>query len=428
MNKFALRSSLLHFLDDPATGESAWQFFDDGILLVENGHVVEAGPAAEIQSRLPEDVRVHRFSHHLIVPGFIDTHIHFPQVEMMASAGEKLLPWLERFTFPAEQKYSKYEYAKAAAQFFIGELLRNGTTSAMVYATVFPESVEALFDAAREAKMRLIAGKVLMDQNVPESLQQSPPIAEQQTRYLIEKWHNTERLRYAITPRFAPSCSPDLLKLAGNLLSEYPDVYLQTHLAENTGELAWVKQLFPQASDYVDVYLQAGLVTERSVFAHGIHLSDAECQVLGHSGCSVAHCPTSNLFLGSGLMDLYRLQRHNIKVGLGSDIGAGTSFSLFKTMDEAYKAQQLKGNILDPMKNWYLASLGGAKVLGLDSLVGNFKPGKEADFVVLNLRAMPLLEYRLSFCRSLSEMLAVILTLADDRVVEKVYLMGECVK
>ena len=310
------------------------------------------------------------------------------------------------------------------ARVFIGELLRNGTTSALVFPTVHPESVDAFFAVAAELDLRMLCGKVLMDRHAPPALCDTPQSGYAQSRALIERWHGKGRLGYAVTPRFAGSCSDEQLHLAGRLLAEYPDVHLHTHLAENRAEVAWIRSLFPARASYLDVYAHHGLVGPRSVFAHAIHLDEGDCRQLAASGAAVAFCPTSNLFLGSGLFDLRRAERLGLKVGIGSDIGAGTSFSLLQTLNEAYKVEQLQGRSLEPFKALYLATLGGARALGLDGLIGSLAPGHEADFVVLDPQATPLLRFRLEQAQSLAERLAVLLTLGDDRVVRETFVAG----
>lgn len=422
----AYRASILHFLGDPAEqGDSAWQYFDDGLLVVERGCIKAAGPAHELLPGM--SVPVEHFPNRLIIPGLVDTHIHYPQSQMIAAYGEQLLSWLSHYTFPAETQFSDAAYAARVAEFFLDELLRNGTTTALVFGTVHPVSVEVLFTEAQKRGLRMIAGKVLMDRNAPPELCDTAEIGYQQSRDLIQRWHGVDRLQYAVTPRFAPTSSARQLERAGELLKEFPDVYMHTHLAENTRELAWVKELFPSARHYLDVYDGAGLLGRRSVFAHGIHLCDDECQRLARAGAAIAHCPTSNLFLGSGLFDMARLRQFGVTLGLGTDVGAGTSFSLFRTLDEAYKIQQLRGERFDPFQALYLATLGGARALDLEDKIGNFLPGKEADFIVLDLQATPLMKFRMPYCNSLSELLFVLNTLGDDRLVERTYALGLCV-
>ncbi len=422
----AYRARILHLLDDPASaGAGALEYFEDGILWIQDGKVKAVGPADKLLP-LPFNVSVREYPNHLIIPGFIDAHVHYPQTGMIGAHGNQLLDWLTRYTFPAEARFNDVEHARAVAEFFLQELLRNGTTTALVFCTVHPQSVNALFSAAKEKNLCLIAGKVLMDRNAPPELLDTPDSAYEQSKKLIERWHGVDRLQYAVTPRFAPTSSPEQLQVAGKLLREYPDLYLHTHLAENADELKWVQQLFPASSDYLNVYEQAGLVGRRSVFAHGVHLCDSECQRIAAAGATVAHCPTSNLFLGSGLFDLQKMQQHGVNVALGTDVGAGTSFSLFRTLDEAYKIQQLQGVNLDPLQAFYYATLGAARALDLPQ-IGNLAVGRDGDFVILDLDATPLLAYRLQQCGGPEDLLFVLNTLGDDRLVQATYAAGQCV-
>ena len=427
----AFRASLLHFLADPGDGfgskaaRSSYRYEEDGLLVTQDGLVLEAGPAAPLLKRLPRGVAVKAFPGSLIVPGFVDCHVHFPQAEMIASYGERLLEWLKRYAFPAELKYARAAYARRGARFFLGELLRNGTTTASVFPTVHPASVEALFSEAERLNLRLVSGKVLMDRNAPRGLRDTPERSLNESRALIEKWHGRGRLLYAVTPRFAATSSERQLKAAGRLLREHPTVRLQTHLSENREELSWIRKLFPWSRSYLEVYDRFGLVGPRSLFAQSIHLSDAELRRLASVGAAVAFCPSSNLFLGSGLFSLKRTAARGVAVGLGSDVGAGTSFSLLENMEDAYKVAQLRGERLTPLKAFYLATLGGARALGLDGRIGSFLPGKEADFAVLDPAATPLLADRLARARSLEERLFALINLGDDRCVAATYVLGE---
>lgn len=424
----AYRARILHFTGDPGRqGDDAWQYFEDGVLWVKNGYVEKVGAVGDLLSRLPRKVEMHYFPHHLIVPGFIDIHTHYPQTEMIGAYGEQLISWLTRYTFPVEAQFENSSYASHIARLFIDELLRNGTTTALVFGTVHPASVDAFFSEAYRRRLRMIAGKVMMDRNAPENLCDTPETGYQASKTLIERWHGVDRLQYAITPRFAPTSSYVQLEKIHYLFRQYPNLYLHTHLSESREEVEWVLELFPDAKHYLDVYDMHELLGRRSVFAHGIHLCDQECQRLAATGSAIAHCPTSNLFLGSGLLDLERLTRHGVKVGLGTDIGAGTSFSLFRTMGEAYKIQQLRGNRLDPMQALYMATLGGAMALDLERSIGSFRRGNEADFLVLDYQATPLLSFRTAHCRDIRELIMVLNTLGDDRVVERTYSLGRCV-
>ncbi|MFT4020564.1 MAG: guanine deaminase [Acinetobacter sp.] len=403
------------------------RYYEDGAMLCEAGKIRYFGSWEKLQNQLPEHAEIHHYPEKLIVPGFIDTHIHYPQTEMVGAYGEQLLSWLNTYTFPTELKFTDKKYAAEIAEFFIQELFKNGTTTALVFATVHAASVDALFETAQRHNMRIIAGKVLMDRHAPEDLCDTPESAYNDSKALIEKWHGQGRALYAITPRFAPTSTPEQLEKAGQLKQEYPDVYVHTHLSENKDEIAWVKSLFPQQSGYLDVYHHYGLTGERSVFAHCVHLEDEEWDCLHHTNSSIAFCPTSNLFLGSGLFPLQKTWQKQVKVGLGTDIGAGTSFSLLQTVNEAYKVQQLQGMKLSAFESLYHATLGGAKALNLDHVLGNFNVGKEADFVVLDLQATALQRLRQSHAKSLEDALFALLTMGDDRNIAATYVDGKCV-
>lgn len=425
----AYRAAILYSLADPSEVglDASYAYFDDGLLVVEDGRITAVGPATELLPILAPDTEVVTHTDALITPGFIDTHIHFPQTGMIGSYGEQLLDWLETYTFPCERQFADKTHADQVAQLFLGELLRNGTTTALVFGSVHPESVDALFEAAERLDLRLIAGKVMMDRNAPDYLTDTADSSYQDSKALIERWHGKGRLHYAVTPRFAPTSTPEQLAAAGRLLEEHPGVYLHTHLSENLKEIDWVKALYPERSGYLDVYDHYRLLGERSVFAHGVHLCDAECQRLAETGSAVAFCPTSNLFLGSGLFNLPQAERFGVRVGLGTDVGAGTSFSLLATLNEAYKVMQLQDVRLHPFKSLYLATLGGARALRLEERIGSLAPGHDADFVVLDYKATPLLDYRLQQSRSIEETLFVLTTLGDDRVVRETYAAGRCV-
>ncbi|MCL4141547.1 UNVERIFIED_CONTAM: hypothetical protein GTU68_040509 [Idotea baltica] len=364
----------------------------------------------------------------LLVPGFVDTHVHYPQVDIIASYGAQLLEWLETYTFPKEQHFEDRATAAETAKFFLDELMRNGTTTALVFGTVHKTSVDAFFSEAQARKLRMICGKVLMDRNAPDALRDTPESAYADSKELIKQWHNKERLGYAVTPRFAPTSSNEQLEKAGLLLNEHPDVHLHTHLSESIAECDWVASLFPDQLDYLSVYEHFGLVRKRSVFAHSIHLSHSEWNRLHKAQAAVAHCPTSNLFIGSGLFDLRAAQKAQVSVGLGTDIGGGDSFSLLRTINEAYKIQQLQGVSLNPLQSFYMATLGGAVALDLDSHIGNFEPGKECDFVALDPTATPLLKRRTAVATDWQSTLFALMMLGDDRCIHDTFIMGESAK
>ncbi len=417
------RAEILSLPQDPReAGAGAIEHHADGLLVVEDGLVVARGDYAALAGRFP-GLAITEHPGRLLVPGFIDTHIHYPQTDSIASHGLQLLGWLEEHIFPAERGFADSGHARAVAAFFLGELLRNGTTSALVYATVHEASVEALFGAAEARGMRVVSGKVLMDLG-PEGLRDTPEQGRAESEALIARWRGRGRIGYAVTPRFALTSSDAQLAVAGELVAAHPEVLMHTHISENRAEIAAVRARFPAARDYVDAYDRFGLVGPRSVFAHGIHLGDRECARLAEAGSGIALCPTSNLFLGSGVFDLARLDGHGVRFGLGSDIGAGTSFSLLATMGEAYKVCQLQGQALDPFRALYLATAGGARILGLGDRIGALLPGQEADFVLLDPCATPLAARR---CASgpLAERLFAMQIMGDDRMVASTWLMGE---
>jgi guanine deaminase len=425
MARQAYRASVFHLLDEPRIGRPPLEtYFEDGALVVEDGLVVEAGAWADIGPHLGRDVAVTRFANSLIVPGFVDAHVHYPQVDIIASPAAKLMDWLTDHTFPAEARFAHREVADETAVFFLDQLLRNGTTSALVFATVHKGSVEALFSAALARNMRIAAGKVLMDRNAPAGISDTAQTGYQDSIALIRQWHGKGRLSYAVTPRFAPTSTERQLELAGRLLVEHPGVLLHTHLSESHDEVAIVKRLFPDCEDYFGVYEKFGLATDRSVFAHALHLSDGEWGRMAKAGSAIAFCPTSNLFLGSGLFDAAAAEHHGVCVGLGTDVGGGTSLSLLQTMNEAYKVGQMRRHAPDPFQLFYLATLGGAKALKMEAQIGNFAHGKEADFVVLDFGATPLLKRRIATTRGPAEKLFALAMLGDDRAVALTYVAG----
>ena len=418
---------ILHCLDDPRNDQKdTWEFFKNGALVVEDGYVLACGDADRLLAKLSPDTTLVKHENSLIVPGMVDTHIHYPQTEVIASYGTQLIEWLETYTFPAEKQFADIGRAASSADFFLAELLRNGTTTALVFGTVHPESVEAFFEAAGKLNLRMICGKVLMDRNAPEWLLDTASLGYQQSLELIRRWHGTGRLGYAVTPRFAPTSTSQQLEAAGKLLQEHDDLYLHTHLSENLKECEWVHSLYPGHEDYLDVYDKFGLLGRRSVFAHGIYLCNREWRRLHNTGSNIAFCPASNLFIGSGLFDLASADDYGVRVGLGTDVGGGDSFSMLRVINQAYKVQQLQHNNLSPIRSLYLATLGGARTLDIEHYIGNFECGKEADFIVLNYAATPLIEYRLAHASDIMEKLFVLQMLGDDRAVRETWVMGKC--
>jgi guanine deaminase len=398
---------------------------EDGILVVDEGRIVEAGAAEEVLERYPADFPVTSHAGRILMPGFIDAHVHYAQTDVIASHGAGLLDWLERHTFPAEARFAERSHAAAAAEFFLDELLRNGTTTAAVYPSVHFESTDAFFEAAAGRGLRMIAGKVMMDRNCPPALRDEAGQSYEESARLIERWHGRDRLAYAVTPRFAATSSEAQLAFAGRLLDEYAGLYLQTHIAENEDEIRWVAELYPWSRSYLEVYDRFGLVRERALYAHCIHLDDADFERLAAAGAAAVHCPMSNLFLGSGLFDLGRARAAGVAVCLATDVGGGTSFSMLRTMHEAYKVAQMAKAEFTAADAFYLATRGGAQALGLEHRIGSFDAGREADFNVLRLDATPLMARRMACAASLEEKLFVLMMLGDDRAIESTYVMAE---
>ncbi len=423
----AYRGRLLHFLDDPGDDDAApaVQYFDDGLLLVENGHVKAADEARLLLPALPEGTPIVDYSGRLLLPGFIDTHVHYSQTDMIAAYAKQLLDWLDDHAFPAERRFADTAHAGEVSRFFLDELMRNGTTTALVFGTVHAASADAFFAEAAARNLRMVAGKVLMDRHCPEYLRDTAQSGYRDSASLIEKWHGQGRLHYAITPRFAVTSSEAQLEAAGRLAAEHPDVFIHSHVAENLAEVKWARELFPQARSYLDIYDRFGLLRERSVYAHCIHLDDEDRRRMAQTGAAAAVCATSNLFLGSGLFDFASARHHGMRTGLGTDVGGGTSFSMLRTLAETYKVAQLRGHRLTPWRGFYLATLGGARALGLDHRIGSFAPGREADFVVLRMDSTPLIARRMQTARTPAERLFALMMLGDDREIGATFVMGE---
>jgi guanine deaminase len=414
---------LLHFHADPAFTEDAYSWHQDGLLVIENGCVKAAGDHAQLVATLPAGLEPHDYRGQIIMPGFIDTHLHYPQTDMIASPAPGLLPWLETYTFPTERQFGDPAHARATADFFLDELTRCGTTTAVVYCTVHRESVDAFFEASEARKLRMVAGKVLMDRNCPDFLRDlEGGIGESEA--LINKWHKHARSLYAITPRFAPTSSAAQLGAIAELVKAYPDTFVQTHVSENKDECRWVGELYPDARSYLGVYEHYGLLRPRALFGHCIWLDDEDFARMAASGAAASVCPTSNLFLGSGLFDFDKADGAGVQVTLGTDVGAGTSFSMLQTMNEAYKVARLKGSYLPALRMFYLATLGAARAMDLEGTIGSFAVGAEADFIVLDPRSTPLLARRSSHCDTLEEQLFALALLGDDRAVRATYAAG----
>jgi guanine deaminase len=425
----AIRSSALTFVADPflTDPEKAYRYESDALIVIEDGKIKSFGNYDQLKASLPEGVQVTTYKDSLVIPGFIDTHIHYPQTQIIGAYGKQLIDWLNNYTFIAEQQFKNFDYAKSVAQLFLKESLKAGTTTMMTYCTVHPESVNAFFEAASEKNMRVIAGKVLMDRNAPSALLDTAKSGYDDSKALIKKWHGKGRLSYAITPRFAPTSTEEQLTATGQLWKEHPGTYMQSHLSENEGEIAWVKELFPKAKDYTDVYDHYGLLGKRAVYGHGIHLSEREWNRLSETQTSLAHCPTSNEFLGSGFFkfaEAFKKERP-VRTGLATDVGAGTSFSQLQSMNEAYKIAQLQGYALSSIHAFYMATRGAAHSLDLDDKIGSIAPGMEADLLVLDLKSTPLIEFRMKHCKSIEEALFIQMMMGDDRATKAVYIQGE---
>lgn len=426
----AIRGPALTFRGDPFQDglEATMVYEPDAIVAFGDGVITHFGAADQVKSQLPAGLEVRNYgSDALISAGFLDSHVHFPQTPMIAAFGEQLLDWLNKYTFPTERKYADKAFAASVAKTFLAEQLKNGTTTSCIYCTVFPQSVDALFEEAERLGMRIAAGKVLMNRNAPDYLLDTTQSGYDDSKALIRKWHGRDRLMYCITPRFAPTSTPDQLQSAGDLWDEFPDCHMQTHVSENVDEVAWVKSLFPDRKGYLDVYDHHKLCRPRAVFGHGIHLTDDELHTMHRTGSAISHCPTSNFFLGSGYLDVFRAsdRARPVRVGLGTDLGAGTSFSILLTLNEAYKAAQLNGRKLTAGHAYYLATRGTARAMYIEDKVGSIAPGMEADIIVLDMKSTPIIEYRMQFAEDIHEALFIQMTLGDDRAVQATYVGGQ---
>ena len=423
------RGDVFYFLLSPKADWKNYRYILDGALIVHQKRIVDAGPFDEMKKRYGESAEMIDYTGRLIMPGLIDAHIHYPQSEVLGMYGCRLLDWLEGYTFPAEQEFVFPEQAEKIARFFVSELFRNGTTACMAYSTVHACSASTLFSVASEWDMCLLTGKVLMDRNAPDGLTDTAETGIDDSRQLIEAWHGKGRNRYVITPRFAITSSFEQLLKAGALHKEYPDTYIQTHLSENKEEIASTLDLFQDCSDYLEVYERAGLVTDHTVFGHCIHLSPSELERLAQAGSIIAHCPTSNLFLGSGLFDMHQADRTNVHNVLATDVGGGTSFSMWRTMGEAYKVQQLNGYSVSALELLYKCTLGTAIALQIDHETGTFEKGRFADFIVLDDAATPAQQLRKEYLMrndkwTLENKLFGLQITGDDRNIAATYVAG----
>lgn len=426
-HRLAYRAKLLSFSGDPDASADAVFFEEDGLLVVEDGHVVARGGYAALAPQFASGTAVRDLRGKMIVPGFIDTHLHYPQTDMIASPAPGLLTWLESYTFPTERRFADAAYARETAEFFLDELLAAGTTTALVYCTVHKASADALFAASEARNVRMVAGKVLMDRHCPEFLRDTAQSGYDDSAELIARWHGRGRQLYALTPRFAATSTPAQLEACGVLARAHEDVFIQTHVAENLDEVKWVAELYPGHRSYLDVYDRYGLLRSRAVYGHCIHFDDADRARMAQTGAVASHCPTSNLFLGSGLFDFAKAEAQGMAVTLGTDVGGGTSFSMLQTMNEAHKVARMGGHSLSATRMFWLATAGAAQALDLDAHIGTLAPGSEADFVVLDPHATPLLARRTAHAESLEAWLFAVALLGDDRAVFETYAAGRCV-
>ncbi|HLA72743.1 MAG TPA: guanine deaminase [Steroidobacteraceae bacterium] len=425
----AIRGPALTFTGDPfVEGVAATMRFEgDAIVAMAGGKINHFGPASTVKSLLPAGTHIYEYGRDaLILPGFIDCHVHYPQTQIIGAYGEQLLDWLEKYTFVAEQQFADVAHARAVANVFLDECLRNGTTTVASFCTVHAHSVDTFFEAAAERGMRTIAGKCLMDRNAPEALRDTAQRGYDQSKALIERWHGKGRASYAITPRFAPTSTPEQMELAGALWKEHPGTYLQSHVSENRDEVAYARSIYPERAGYLDIYDHYGQLGPRAIYGHGIWLTDSELARMHESGTAIAHCPTSNMFLGSGLFDLSKAKQKDrpVRVGLATDVGAGTTLSMLRTMGAAYQVAQLGGGSLSAPLAFYLATRSAAQALYLEDKIGSLELGMEADLIVLNMKSTPLIEFRMQRCESFEEALFVQMTMADERAIAACYVNG----
>ncbi|CAN7468925.1 guanine deaminase [Rhizobium sp. LjRoot98] len=432
MTATLIRGRTLSFNRAPSSldDSGAYTYEADGALLVENGVILACGSYDSVKVQAPGDAAEVDHRPHLILPGFIDTHLHFPQMQVIGSYAANLLEWLNTYTFPEECRFVETAHAQRIAGKFFDEMVRHGTTTAAAYCSVHKASADAFFAEALNRNMRMIAGKVMMDRNAPQGLLDTPEMGYDETRAVIEQWHGKGRNHVAITPRFAITSTPEQMSAAAALVREFPDLHVQTHLSENRDEIDFTCALYPEAIDYTDVYARYGLLGPKTLFGHAIHLSEREMDAMSETGSIAVHCPTSNLFLGSGLFPLRRLMTREkpVRVSFATDIGGGTSYSMLRTMDEAYKIQQLQGERLNPLESAYFMTLGNAQALSLEDRIGTLEPGTDADFIVLNMAGTPAMALKAEMVASLADELFLLQTMGDDRAIVETYVAGLAAK
>ena len=420
-----IRGRVLDFHADPVETVDNHRFWEDGAIVIADGRIEAVGDYADLRIDGLTEID-HRPN--LILPGFVDPHIHFPQVQVIASWGAQLLDWLQNYTFPEEARFSDAAHAARMADAFCDQLIANGTTTACAFSSVHPTSVDALFTAAEARGMAMITGKVMMDRGAIPAVHDTAQSSYDDSRALIERWHGRGRLRYAITPRFAITSTPEQLAAAGQLAREYPDLHIQTHLSENLAEIEYTLSLYPKARDYLDIYQSYGLTGPRSLMGHAIHLTQREIAAMAEDGTRAISCPTSNLFLGSGLFDRAGLTAAGVVTGVATDVGGGTSYSMLQTLNEGYKVLQLRGQNLHPFAAFHWATRGNAIALGMQDRIGTLAPGSDADLVVLDARATPAMALRAERTATLAEELFLLQIMGDDRAVAQTYVAGRAMK
>lgn len=430
MTSKILRGRVLTFVAEPEGPDdhASYRYIEDGAVVVDQGKIVSVGEWNDALRLTASKAEIIDHRPGLILPGFIDTHVHYPQMQVIGSYAKDLLEWLNTYTFIEEQRFADMTHAGRIASAFCDELVRYGTTTAAVYCTVHPQSAEAFFNEARKRDMRMIAGKVMMDRNAPEGLRDTPQQGYDDSKALLEKWDGVGRLHYAITPRFALTSSHEQLEMAQDLAREFPDAYVQTHVNESLGEIEFAKELYPNLPDYLGIYEHYGLLGPKTLLGHCIHMNDREIAVMYETGSVAVFCPTSNLFIGSGLFDRERMMAGNVRIGVATDVGGGTSYSMLRTLDEGYKVLQLRGQRLSPIESFFMMTLGNARALSLDHVIGSLEGGADADIVVLDARALPHMALKMEHVESLSEELFLLQTCGDDRVVTETYVAGEPAK
>lgn len=432
MTTLLLRGRTLSFNRWPETlGDAdAYSYEEDGGVLIRDGKIAALGSYPDVARQAGEGIKIIDHRPNLILPGFVDCHAHYPQMQVIASYGAELLEWLNKYTFPAESKFIDAQHARRIARLFLDELVRHGTTSVVAYCSVHKQSVEAFFAEAHDRNMLTVAGKVMMDRNAPDGVLDTPQSGYDDTKALIAEWHGKGRQHYAITPRFAITSSPEQMEMAGTLCREHPDLHMQTHLSENHAEIAFTRELYPWARDYTDVYEHYGLLGKRALFGHCIHLSERESDALSASGSIAVFCPTSNLFLGSGLFDYqrYRRRENPLRIATATDVGGGTNYSMLRTMDEAYKVIALNGEKLNALQSFWQITRGNAEALSLADRIGTLEADTDADITVLDSRATPVMRLRMEAVETLAEELFLLQTLGDDRTVAEVYVAGRAAK